>query len=103
MRLLLTLPLALALSVGAMAKDRQKDFDRAATVETLKAKMPSGSRFEVEDVRAGDGGFACVTYQVNDQEGRKQSRALVKGDQVLRDSNRHVHFDKAWNSKCSGA
>ena len=102
MRLLLTLPLALALCAGAMAKD--KEFDRDATVETLKAKTASSDGFEVEEVRAGDGGFACVTYQVrNDQQGRKQMRALVKGDQVLRESNRYISFDKAWNSKCSGA
>jgi hypothetical protein len=30
-------------------------------------------------------------------------RALVKGDQVLRESNRYIRFDRAWNSKCSGA
>jgi len=104
MRTLIALSLALALSAGAIAKDRNADFDRAATLETLKSKMPSGYRFEVEEVRAGDDGFACVTYRVtNARNGKSQGRALVKGDQVLRDYDRQVRFERAWTRKCTGA
>jgi hypothetical protein len=103
MRLLLALPLALALTTGAFAKDRDKGLDRVVTVETLKSKLPDSKGFEVQDVRAGESGFACVTYRVgNAREGRAHTRALVKGDQVLRENNRYIDFEKAWNRKCAG-
>jgi hypothetical protein len=104
MRLLLALPLALALATGAFAKDRPKALDQVITVETLKSKLPDSNGFKVENVRAGEDGFACVTYLIgNGAEKRAQSRALVKGDQVLGENNRFVSFEKAWNSKCGGA
>ena len=73
-------------------------------MEALKSKIPGAHGFEVRDIRAGDDGFACVTYHVaNDQDGRAQTRALVKGDQVLREYNGNIRFEKAWNRKCAGA
>ena len=102
MRPLLALPLALALATGAVAKDQNKELDRVVTVETLKSKLADSNGFEVADVRAGEDGFACVTYLVGDgAQGRSQSRALVKGDQVLRETNPHIGFEKAWNRKCA--
>jgi len=94
--LLMALPLALAVSAVALA-------DNDASVETLKAALPSTHGFEVEDVRMGDDGASCITYRVaNDLEGESRLRAVVKGDKVLREVPGNAKFAKAWNSQCAG-
>jgi len=100
--LFIAIPLALALSAGALAKDKQSVSDSAA-VEKVKDTLTNINGFEVEDVRTGDGGVACVTYHVtNDQNGLSQSRAVVDGDNVLHEVNGNARFEKAWNGKCAG-
>jgi hypothetical protein len=71
-------------------------------VETLKSQLPSVLGFEVEDVRAGEDGVACITYHVaNDNGGQTQSHAVVHGDKVYREYRGNSRFEKAWNSKCA--
>lgn len=101
--ILLALPLALALSAGAFAKDHHKAYDPDTAVDTLKSTLKDINGFELEDVRRGDGGVACITYHVsNDQNGQSQSRAVVNGDKVLHEVTGNARFEKAWNSKCAG-
>lgn len=101
--LLLAAPLALAFSAGAMAEDRGSySASEAEIVETLKSQLPSIHAFEVEDIRAGENGVTCVTYHVgNDNGGLSQSRAVVKGDTVLREYNGNARFEKSWNKNCA--
>jgi hypothetical protein len=99
----MALPLALTLSAGAFAKDRPHDYDRDSAVDTLKGTLTNINGFEVEDIREGDGGVACITYHVsNDQNGQSQERAVVHGDKVLHEVTGNTRFEKAWNSKCAG-
>lgn len=101
-RLLMSLPLALALSAGAFANDEDKSYAQDSAVETLKSQLPSVLGFEVEDVRAGEDGVACITYHVaNDNGGQTQSHAVVHGDKVYREYRGNSRFEKAWNSKCA--
>jgi hypothetical protein len=92
-RLLLVLPLALALSAGAFASD--------PAVEKLKSSLTNINGFEVLDAREGGDGATCITYQVtNDSNGMTRSHAVVQGDKVLRETTGNTRFAKAWNSKC---
>ncbi len=103
-RLFIALPLALALSAGALANDDKMPSDSSMNsdaVETLKSSLTSTQGFEVEDMRTGDDGAACITYRVlNDQNGQSRVRAVVQGDKVLREATGNTRFAKAWNSKC---
>jgi hypothetical protein len=99
-RLLLALPLALALSAGAFANDSGSTANSDA-VEKLKASLTTVNGFEVLDTREGSDGATCITYQVsNDQNGMSRSHAVVEGDKVLRETTGNTRFAKAWNSKC---
>jgi hypothetical protein len=104
-RLLMALPLALALSAGAIADDRDSkstSMGSESAVEALKASLTNVNGFEVQDVREGDGGATCITYRVsNDRNGTSENRAVVEGDKVLRQSTGNTRFAKAWNSKCA--
>jgi hypothetical protein len=97
-------PLALALPAGALANDDKMRSDSSMNsdaVETLKSSLPSTQGFEVDDMRTGDDGVACITYRVaNDQNGQSRVRAVVEGDKVLRETTGNTRFAKAWNSKC---
>ena len=103
-RLFIGLPLALALSAGALANDDKMPSDSSMNsdaVETLKSSLTNTQGFEVEDMRTGDDGAACITYRVlNDQNGQSRVRAVVQGDKVLREATGNTRFAKAWNSKC---
>jgi len=100
-RLLLALPLALALSGGTFANDADSDKSGDPAVEKLKASLTNINGFEVLDARAGGDGTTCITYQVtNDQNGMTKSHAVVQGDKVLRESTGNTRFAQAWNSKC---
>jgi hypothetical protein len=104
-RLFIAIPLALALSAGAFAGDKshKQSMPDADAVDKVKDTLTNINGFEVEDVRTGDGGVACVTYHVtNDQNGLSQARAVVDGDQVLHEVNGNARFEKAWNGKCAG-
>ena len=102
-RLFIAIPLALALSAGAFAGDKSHKQSDSAAVEKVKDTLTNINGFEVEDVRTGDGGVACVTYHVtNDQNGLSQARAVVDGDNVLHEVNGNARFEKAWNGKCAG-
>lgn len=103
-RLWIALPLALTLSAGALADDRDPDSKMASepAVETLKASLTNVNGFEVQDVREGGDGATCITYLVtNDQNGQSKTRAVVQGDKVLRETTGNTRFAKAWNSKCA--
>lgn len=94
-RILLALPLALALSAGAFANDADP------AVEKLKSSLTNINGFEVLDAREGGDGATCITYQVsNDKNGTSKSHAVVQGDKVLRETTGNTRFAKAWNSKC---
>jgi hypothetical protein len=104
-RLFIAIPLALALSVGAVAGDKshKHSMSDSDAVAKVKGTLTNINGFEVEDVRTGDGGVACVTYHVtNDANGLSQARAVVDGDQVLHEVNGSARFEKAWNGKCAG-
>jgi hypothetical protein len=99
-RLLLALPLALALSAGALANDSDSATSSDA-VEKLKASLTDINGFQVLDTRAGGDGTTCITYQVsNDHNGTSKSHAVVQGDKVLRETTGNTKFANAWNSKC---
>jgi flavin-binding protein dodecin len=99
-RLLLAVPLALALSGGAFANDAS-DKSGDPAVEKLKSSLTNINGFEVLDARAGDDGTTCITYQVtNDRNGMSKSHAVVQGDKVLHETTGNTRFAKAWNSKC---
>ena len=99
-RLLLALPLALALSAGAFANDDASGTSSDA-VEKLKASLTNINGFEVLDTREGGDGATCITYQVtNDKNGLSKSHAVVQGDKVLHETTGNSRFAKAWNSKC---
>jgi hypothetical protein len=99
-RLLLALPLSLALSAGAFANDDASGTSSDA-VEKLKASLTTINGFEVLDTRAGGDGTTCITYQVsNNQNGTSKSHAVVQGDTVLRETTGNTRFAKAWNSNC---
>jgi hypothetical protein len=104
-RMLIALPLALALSAGAFANDpesKTSGMGSESAVETLKSSLTNINGFEVQDVREGDDGATCITYRVsNDQNGLSQARAVVEGDKVLRETTGNTRFAKAWNSKCA--
>ena len=75
------------------------EFRCGRDAEILASRASSG--FEVEDVRTGDDGTACITYRVlNEQNGHSRVRAVVQGDKVLRETTGNTRFAKAWNSKC---
>lgn len=104
-RLFIAVPLALALSAAALSGDKshKQSMSDSDAVAKVKETLTNINGFEVEDVRAGDGGVACVTYHVtNDQNGLSQQRAVVNGDKVLHEVNGNARFEEAWNSKCAG-
>lgn len=104
-RLFIAIPLALALSAGALAGDKshKQSVSDSDAIERVKDTLTNINGFEVEDVRTGDGGVACVTYHVtNDQNGLSQARAVVSGDKVLHEVNGNARFEEAWNGKCAG-
>jgi len=99
-RLLLALPLTLALSAGAFANDSDANTSSGA-VEKLKSSLPNINGFQVLDSRDGGDGATCITYQVsNDKNGMSKAHAVVQGDEVLRGTTGNTRFAKAWNSKC---
>lgn len=99
-RLLLALPLALALSGGAFANDAS-DKSNDPAVEKLKSSLTNINGFQVLDAREGSDGATCITYQVsNDQNGTSKMHAVVDGDKVLRETTGNTRFAKAWNGKC---
>jgi hypothetical protein len=100
-RLLLALPLALVLTTGAFANDSDDSMTSEPAVEKLTSSLTSTNGFEVVDVRAGDDGATCITYQVaNDRNGTSTSHAVVQGDKVLRETTGNRRFAKAWNNQC---
>jgi hypothetical protein len=100
-RLLLALPLALAVSAGAFANDKDSSTSSEPAVEKLKSSLTNINGFEVLDAREGGDGATCITYQVtNDSNGMTRSHAVVQGDKVLRETTGNTRFAKAWNSKC---
>ena len=51
-----------------------------------------------------DGGIACITYRVaNDNGGESRAQAVVEGEKVLRSTSRSTEFANAWNTKCAGS
>ena len=63
-------------------KSHKHSMSDSDAVEKVKGTLTNINGFEVEDVRTGDGGVACVTYHVtNDANGLSQARAVVDGDQ----------------------
>jgi len=98
-----TLPLALLLSVGVVAAESPTSSDPAA-VETLKTKLPSTLGFHVDNIRTSTDGVSCITYRVdNGSGGTKHEQAVVEGDKVLRSTPGNTRFAKEWNSKCAKA
>ena len=103
---LAVLPIALALSIGALANDETTAgaVTNSEAVSTLKSSLPSTSGFEVEKMRTTDSGVSCIIYRVrNDQGNETREHAVVQGEKVLRSSSRSKEFEKTWNSQCVAA
>ena len=100
-----TIALLVALApLAAVADEPATSGAASEPVETLKAHLPSKAGFKVDDVRMKDGGVACITYRVaNDNGGESRAQAVVEGEKVLRSTSRSAEFAKAWNSKCVGS
>ena len=97
--------MGLAMTLGASAGDKSAmSTEHSQSVETLRAALPSTLGFEVENVRTGNDGSACITYHVaNNNGGESRVRAVVKGDKVERETTGNRSFEKAWNKQCAGA
>src|SRR5262245_4308378 len=93
--------LAIALTFSAAAFANEAEDSEA--VQALKTSLTSTAGFDVDDVRMGADGVACIRYRVsNDQGGTTKAMAVVDGDKVLRSTSRSRDFQNAWNSKCAG-
>jgi hypothetical protein len=90
------------LLLGAASALAQSDGAKGDPVETLKASLGTAMGFEVENVKTGDDGVACITYRIdNDLGGETRAHAVVDGDKVMRSTSRSPSFAKAWNRKCA--
>ncbi len=89
--------------LGTTSVFAQSDSAKGDPVETLKSSLGANAMgFEVENVKMGDDGVACITYRIdNDLGGESRAHAVVDGDKVLRSTSRSASFAKAWNGKCA--
>lgn len=89
--------------LGTASVFAQSESAKGDPVETLKSSLGSTAMgFEVENVKMGDDGVACITYRIdNDLGGETRAHAVVDGDKVLRSTSRSASFAKAWNGKCA--
>jgi|SRR5215831_12694283 len=96
--------LALALSTGALADERNPSMQVSTTSaeDALKSSLHNPVGFAVDSSHAGDGGVTCITYHVgNESGGKSHHHAIVDGDKVQREAMGDDKFARAWNEKCA--